>query len=96
MQEWAKLSTTLRAIIGGSPECHDCVAIISRGTGRRSMESPLVRYFIALCEEKHFGAAAKRCGISQPTLTNAIKRLERLAGTIDWAARPWPTERITI
>ena len=39
-----------------------------------------VRYFLALCEERNFTRAAKRCGVSQPSLTNAIKRLERTLG----------------
>jgi molybdenum-dependent DNA-binding transcriptional regulator ModE len=44
------------------------------------MEMHQVRYFIALCEEQSFTRAAKRCGVSQPSLTNAIKRLERTLG----------------
>ena len=39
-----------------------------------------VRYFLALCEERNFTRAAKRCGVSQPSLTNAIKRLEQALG----------------
>jgi hypothetical protein len=39
-----------------------------------------VRYFLALCNERNFTRAAKRCGMSQPSLTNAIKRLERALG----------------
>jgi molybdenum-dependent DNA-binding transcriptional regulator ModE len=39
-----------------------------------------VRYFLALCEEQNFTRAAKRCGVSQPSLTNAIKRLEQTLG----------------
>ena len=44
------------------------------------METDQVRYFLALCRERSFTAAAKSCGISQPSLTNAIKRLERELG----------------
>src|SRR5689334_4655271 len=39
-----------------------------------------VRYFLILCEEQNFTRAAKYCGIAQPSLTNAIKRLEALLG----------------
>lgn len=40
------------------------------------MEMQHVRYFIAICEERNFTRAAKRCGLSQPSLTNGIKRVE--------------------
>jgi LysR family hydrogen peroxide-inducible transcriptional activator len=44
------------------------------------MQMNQVRYFLALCEERNFTRAAKHCGVSQPSLTNAIKRLERTLG----------------
>jgi DNA-binding transcriptional LysR family regulator len=40
------------------------------------MEMHQVRYFLALCEERNFTRAAKRCGVAQPSLTRAIKVLE--------------------
>jgi len=40
------------------------------------METNQVRYFLALCEVKNFTRAAQRCGVSQPSVSNAIKRLE--------------------
>ena len=33
-------------------------------------------YFLALCEEEHFGRAAKRCFVSQSAFSNAIQELE--------------------
>ena len=44
------------------------------------METNQVRYFLALCEEKNFTRAAKRCGVSQPSVSNAIMRLEEEIG----------------
>jgi DNA-binding transcriptional LysR family regulator len=35
-----------------------------------------VCYFLALCEERSFTRAAKRCGVAQPSLTRAIQQLE--------------------
>lgn len=40
------------------------------------MEMHQVRYFLALCEELNFARAAGRCGVSQPSLTRAMKKLE--------------------
>ena len=44
------------------------------------MEMHQVRYFLALCEERNFTRAAKRCGVAQPSLTRAIKQLEKKLG----------------
>ena len=44
------------------------------------MELQQVRYFLALCKEQNFTRAAKRCGVSQPSLSNAIRKLERELG----------------
>jgi len=39
-----------------------------------------VTYFLALCHERSFTRAARRCGVAQPSLTQAIKRLEQELG----------------
>jgi len=44
------------------------------------MEMSQIRYFLALCEELNFTRAARRCGVTQPSLTNAIRALERGLG----------------
>jgi LysR family transcriptional regulator, hydrogen peroxide-inducible genes activator len=44
------------------------------------MEMNQIRYFLALCEERNFTRAARRCGISQPSLTNSIRQLEQELG----------------
>lgn len=45
----------------------------------RSMKFPTfkqLRYFLALCEEEHFGRAAAACFVSQSAFSNAIRELE--------------------
>jgi DNA-binding transcriptional LysR family regulator len=44
------------------------------------MEMHQIRYFLALCQELNFTRAARRCDVAQPSLTNAVKRLERGLG----------------
>src|SRR5512144_315878 len=44
------------------------------------MEITQCRYFLALCQEGNFTRAAKRCGVAQPSLTRAIRKLERELG----------------
>ncbi len=41
-----------------------------------------LRYIVALAREKHFGRAAEKCFVSQPTLSVAVKKLEEELGVI--------------
>jgi DNA-binding transcriptional LysR family regulator len=40
------------------------------------MDLPQIKYFLAVCQVRGFTRAAVICGISQPSLSNAIRRLE--------------------
>jgi len=52
------------------------------------MEMHQIRYFLALCEELNFTRAARCCGVTQPSLTNAIRALERELGGAVFYRKP--------
>ena len=52
------------------------------------MELHQIRCFLALCQERNFTRAAKLCGIAQPSVSVAIRRLEKeLGGPLFWRKR---------
>lgn len=44
------------------------------------MEMQQIRYFLAVCSERNFTHASKLCRVSQPSLTRAVKLLEKEFG----------------
>ena len=44
------------------------------------MQISQVRYFLAVCAESSFTRAARKCGVAQPSLTQALLRLEAELG----------------
>src|SRR5262245_20713708 len=55
------------------------------------MQMQQIRYFLALCEERSFTRAARRCGVSQPSLNNAAIRLEQQLGGALFQRKPLVT-----
>jgi DNA-binding transcriptional LysR family regulator len=53
-----------------------------------------LRYVLVLCEEQNFSRAARRCRISQPSLTNAVRALEDELGGALFHRKPRP--RLTV
>ncbi len=47
-----------------------------------------LRYIVALATERHFGRAADKCFVSQPTLSVAVKKLEDKLGVILFERAP--------
>lgn len=54
------------------------------------MELRHIRYFLVLCEELHFTRAAERCGVSQPCLSAAIRKIETELGGVLVHRKPQP------
>ena len=52
------------------------------------MDLRQIRFAIAVGEELQFTAAARRCGVSQPSLTVAIRKLEDELGAPMFQRRP--------
>ncbi|HMM53418.1 MAG TPA: LysR substrate-binding domain-containing protein [Candidatus Desulfobacillus sp.] len=47
-----------------------------------------LRYIVALARERHFGRAAEKCFVSQPTLSVAVKKLEEAFGVVLFERSP--------
>jgi len=59
------------------------------------MDLQQVRYCLAIAEERSFGRAAEKCGVRQPSVSNAVRRLEsQLGGELFLRSRPVQSSKL--
>jgi len=65
-------------------------ALEARPVTRRktAVEMHQIHYFLAVCEEQNFSRAARRCGVSQPSVSNGIRALEHELGSPLFRRKP--------
>ncbi|MEU4841820.1 helix-turn-helix domain-containing protein [Nocardia testacea] len=54
----------------------------------RTARGHLLRAFLAVAEEGHFGHAARSIGVAQPALSRQVQQLERLLGVVLFDPHP--------
>src|ERR1700679_2608955 len=67
---------------GKRKESIETIGIPYDGSPAGPMNIRDLRYLIAVAEHQHFGHAAKACGVSQPTLSVQVRKLEELLGVV--------------
>src|SRR5215469_3082760 len=58
----------------------ETVYLVDRRRGSMELKLKDLRYLVALADQRHFGRAAERCFVSQPTLSAQLKKLEQALG----------------